>query len=126
MEGDYIIQIPEGYEIGIRWSRNETIKFRMQHMAQALFVREQANNPQSRLMQLMEWFDDASLEDIEKSKSAVEFVISEHDKEQDPNAAIPSPVPAIINQVRDHFWNRAFDREIARLERAIERSMDND
>lgn len=121
MSGDYIKPLPDGYEIGIAWSSNETVKFRMQHRKQAEFVLQQAHDPTSRLSQLMEWFDDADLEAIDKSKDAIDQVIAVHDSEQDPNAEIPSPVPAIIRQVRDHFWDRALNREISFWEKRNER-----
>ena len=44
-----------------------------------------------------------------------------HDREQDPDAEIPSPVPAIIKQVRDHFWDRALNREISFWEKRMKR-----
>lgn len=117
---DSIIQTPNGYDIFISWGR-ETIRFRMQHMAQAVFVLQQAQDRQSRLNQLMRWFDDASFEEIEMSKDAVEFVCDEHDAEQEPNPEIPSPIPAIIRQVREHFWDRALNAKISEWERRLER-----
>lgn len=118
---DYIKPLPDGYEIGIYWSQHELIKFTMRHREQAEFVLRQANDPRSRLWQLCEWFDDAGFEAIERSKEAVDEVIRMHDEEADPNAEIPSPVPAIIRQVRDHFWDRALNREISHWERRMER-----
>jgi len=121
MSGDYINPLPDGYEIGIAWSHNETIKFRMRYLKQALFVLQQASDPTSRLSQLMTWFDDADMEAIDNSRDSIEQVIAVHDSEQDPNAEIPSPVPAIIRQVRDHFWDRALNNEISQWEKRNER-----
>jgi len=117
---DYIAPLPDGYEIGIQYGR-EVIKFRMTHLRQAEFVLQQANDPRSRLRQLIDWFDDAGFEEIDRSKAAVDEVIEMHDREQDPDAEIPSPIPAIIKQIRDHFWDRALNREISFWEKRMER-----
>jgi hypothetical protein len=118
--GDYINPLPDGYEIGIAWSDKETIKFKMKHIKQARFVLEQANNQSSQMLSLMEWFDSASLEDITECDIPLRAVIAAHDLEQDPNAEIPSPIPDILCQIRDHFKERAINREIAQWERRLE------
>jgi hypothetical protein len=117
MSGDYINPMPDGYEVGIRWSAKETIKFKMKHIKQARFVLQQVTNPSSQMMSLIEWFDSASLEDINECDVPIKAAIAVHDMEQDPNAEITSPVPDILRQIRDHFKERAINLEIAQWER---------